>query len=843
MNSYFFRPSRQIVLGFVFLTNMATSVSLAQDTLDDSKSKSLDFLSQIRVLNQNENWTASEEKINQWLKTESAAIDKNKELIDFQKAYVLFKLKKWEDSEKLFLQITQQTGNLKEYAFYFLGQIYQNQSRFVESEKYYKLVDGLNPNLKLKIEAKKSLAQLLLLQKNPKAALQVLKSIEKRSRGTESYPDIVYQLAIAERQAHSARNSCPWINKLYVRFPGYDKIKDWTYDLEKNQFEGQSSLCPWTMSEFKERIRNLLWLGLEDKALAELNHLKTKVGESDKYLADSFLAQYYLQEGEVQKAHDLLKGYFATKKNDFEYLIFYANTSARSGDYNAAVGAYYQAYQLSPRSVQGKKALYQSAFLSYQFQDYDGATRKFQEFMRKFSGSGLKKDAEWHLAWLKYLKADYAGSYKAFLSLQKSSRRMKSNQADRLSYWMAMSLLRQGKSESAKPLFEKLSKDPLLGYYSIAASERLKEIQMTSIPKSRLAYLEIPRRIDRFNTDIFMMPSDDFNSRSESEESEDTVDLTQISSVKSKSSEDSSDSEEDKSETAGGGDQNPAIISAGKNESDDENQVTDFKNPLLAQRFQKARDLQILGLDDWARWDLYEIERKTRNKEYLRTLMSEYSNLKNFHRSSYIAQTYFAQARAHHGIDGIKFMWQEAYPKAYSENVLAASKKFEVPEDLIWGIMKAESQYRADAISPVGALGLMQVMPNTGHKMAKMIGLKDFSARQLLMPPVAIQIGTSYLQRLMKKFNQNSALVAAAYNAGPHRVYSWLNSFGQLQMDEFIEHIPFLETRNYVKKVLTHQQLYTKIYNLSSQAHVKLNDSIKVSMPERVPAKETWDEI
>lgn len=94
----------------------------------------------------------------------------------------------------------------------------------------------------------------------------------------------------------------------------------------------------------------------------------------------------------------------------------------------------------------------------------------------------------------------------------------------------------------------------------------------------------------------------------------------------------------------------------------------------------------------------------------------------------------------------------------------------------------------------------MQVMPNTGKRVSQILGENDFSPKKLLEPNDGIKIGARYLQRLMVKFENTVPLVAASYNAGPHRVKTWLASFGFLEMDEFIEHIPFLETRNYVKK-------------------------------------------
>jgi soluble lytic murein transglycosylase len=156
--------------------------------------------------------------------------------------------------------------------------------------------------------------------------------------------------------------------------------------------------------------------------------------------------------------------------------------------------------------------------------------------------------------------------------------------------------------------------------------------------------------------------------------------------------------------------------------------------------------------------------------------------------------------------------------------------------------MRAESQYKKDIVSPVGALGLMQVMPNTGMRISQIIGDHNFIAEKLLEPETAIKVGSRYLARLMKKFDGSLALVAAGYNAGPHRVSSWVASFGELDLDEFVEHIPFLETRNYVKKVLSNFYVYNQLYNSKRDLFQSLAEPNKVRFYEPIATKETWEE-
>ncbi len=134
----------------------------------------------------------------------------------------------------------------------------------------------------------------------------------------------------------------------------------------------------------------------------------------------------------------------------------------------------------------------------------------------------------------------------------------------------------------------------------------------------------------------------------------------------------------------------------------------------------------------------------------------------------------------------------------------------------IFGLVRAESAFIEDARSPAGALGLMQVMPQTGQLVARKIQWRNFDVRHLLQAEVNIPIGSAYLQQMMEYFGGDKVLSTAAYNAGPGRVRNWLRRQACVEPDIWIETIPFNETRKYVKRVL----FYASIYNW------RLNDEI-----------------
>lgn len=113
----------------------------------------------------------------------------------------------------------------------------------------------------------------------------------------------------------------------------------------------------------------------------------------------------------------------------------------------------------------------------------------------------------------------------------------------------------------------------------------------------------------------------------------------------------------------------------------------------------------------------------------------------------------------------------------------------------------------ADARSPAGALGLMQLMPATGAEVARMLKLPKPSARALLQADANIRLGSNYLKQALDKLG-NKVLATAAYNAGPHRVRGWLPTSDPLPTPRWVDTIPFTETRGYVRGVLAFATVY-----------------------------------
>lgn len=126
----------------------------------------------------------------------------------------------------------------------------------------------------------------------------------------------------------------------------------------------------------------------------------------------------------------------------------------------------------------------------------------------------------------------------------------------------------------------------------------------------------------------------------------------------------------------------------------------------------------------------------------------------------------------------------------------------QIPPELIWAVMKEESHFNAKALSPAGAMGLMQIIPQTGYEIAQDLNLSTYATDDLLKPLVNLRFGSHYLSKLNQQFSGNLIQTIASYNAGPLAVERWSTQRKNQDCDEFVEQIPYKETYNYVMKVM-----------------------------------------
>lgn len=152
------------------------------------------------------------------------------------------------------------------------------------------------------------------------------------------------------------------------------------------------------------------------------------------------------------------------------------------------------------------------------------------------------------------------------------------------------------------------------------------------------------------------------------------------------------------------------------------------------------------------------------------------------------------------------YMWP------YQGEILEYSDKNKIDPFLVAAVIKNESDFDRKAVSGVGAIGLMQIMPDTGEWIAKQMGIKKFDVRDLYSANVNIRLGCWYLGELEYEFQRNWVLMMVAYNAGRGNTKAWMQQSGWDYDFNRIEDIPYSDTREYVKKVLHDRDEYYKLY-------------------------------
>lgn len=153
------------------------------------------------------------------------------------------------------------------------------------------------------------------------------------------------------------------------------------------------------------------------------------------------------------------------------------------------------------------------------------------------------------------------------------------------------------------------------------------------------------------------------------------------------------------------------------------------------------------------------------------------------------------------------------FPQPYQEQVNEMASKTKLPSSLIYSIIKQESAFNKKARSPADAMGLMQVIPKLAKQLSKKFEVPYRTSRDLFDPSINIQLGSFELMEQVKKQNGQLTYVAAAYNAGPGALASWLKNRNRSDILEFVEEIPYDETRTYVKLIARNKLFYERISN------------------------------
>ncbi len=180
--------------------------------------------------------------------------------------------------------------------------------------------------------------------------------------------------------------------------------------------------------------------------------------------------------------------------------------------------------------------------------------------------------------------------------------------------------------------------------------------------------------------------------------------------------------------------------------------------------------------------------------------------------------------------------WQLAFPIPYRASLEKFARQAEIDPYVVAGLIRQESEFNATVVSRSNAYGLTQILPSTGRDLSRRVGMATFSPNMLFDPTVNIHLGTYYIRHLLNSLEGNWHEALAAYNGGRTRVIKWRSFASYREPAEFIETIPFDETRGYVQAVLRNAAVYKQLYE-GKAAAIAYPDPPPVASPKPAPPK------
>jgi soluble lytic murein transglycosylase len=181
--------------------------------------------------------------------------------------------------------------------------------------------------------------------------------------------------------------------------------------------------------------------------------------------------------------------------------------------------------------------------------------------------------------------------------------------------------------------------------------------------------------------------------------------------------------------------------------------------------------------------------------------------------------------------------WKILFPQQYWSSIEQEAAKNGLDPYMVASLIRQESEFNPGAISPANAFGLMQLLPSVGRSMAKEEGIHHFNEVELLNPQTNIRLGSRYLKQTLDKFDGQAPYAFAAYNAGDSRVTDW-QSIGKYHgMDEFVESIPFTETREYVQAIVRNESIYREL-NAAHELSGRMQQASTAAQQKTVTAQQ-----
>lgn len=697
------------------------------------------------------------------------------------------------DYKEALKQLNQIEGleELSTYISLYKAKAYYGAGDFASSFKFLKEAqkDKSFPR-QLKEDLSLLEADLLYSLKKTRAAekllLKNLKSFSKVSR-----KQIYSKLLV--RTVPNKKGYCSWFKKAYLKHFDLSIAKNWNFNDDSLKIGRKKLNCSISLKTKRSRLVNLFRAGRKKQAEKDLKTLPSS------YFKSQLMMSYHYLDGDIEKAIQVAESFKGLKKEYYH--------SLRSIKYYLNAGKFKKVTSIYKALLARESQKARQVSLLYKYGRFNlsmGRLNEAEDSFKKLLAFGKNKNhivaSRFYLAFSQFLNEKYEEAYGGFHKLvdsySKSDKRYKNLSLEQLHYWSARALEKSGQIDKAALVYKALAGESFSRYYGILGALRLE-----SFAKQNRSLLSFE--------DFIALPWIK-KDKSLAYKKKDFLNKLKLSSRMPSS----------------------LWVGANKNGIAAVDLRSHYETPELELEFSKEeKDFEPslsrfiyfsrIGFYKEAARELKSVDRQTRDFKLKLRLFKYFKSIQDYKGLSLAASTSFYLSRPRKkGED--KDLWEKAYPVPYAKQIEDHSQGFDVPKSSVLSIMRAESYFNPNATSYVGAVGLLQLMPRTAQKVNASLSeprrqnLENIELK-LKKPEVNILLGSKYIERLEKLSDARMPYLAASYNAGPHRLNFWTKIHSKRSLDEFIELIPFSETRSYVKKTTHNKYVYDSLYKESQE--------------------------
>ena len=686
---------------------------------------------------------------------------------------------------------------LADHIFYYYAKSLLMEKKYEKAREYYLKLKSYYPDSIFSEKASLEYADLFFMTADYVSAETAYEKFTKDFPNSDVLPYSLFQLSVCQERNGKFSAAFENYKKLWLRYPqseysaaSYDAITALSNSAKIPKFTP-------TVDDFYSRGQIFFDLYLYDSALAEykiiLDSAKSKAIDENLYMRTLYrtgMCYFNLQNYSAAKEY-LLSSYKKSPSGAFadDNLYFLGRTDTNLDMDDSAIERYAMLLEKFPSSNYADDALYRTGRIYFFRDDFENARKYFKRIVNEYPGGDKLPDAYWELGWIEYKLEDFTSAASTFEGM--AGKFKGAMLGEKAMFWKAKSLEKLGDKVTALSIYKEIVSAKTYSYYTFAAKKCLEEagqtVDLGLINTS--AYPDNPQ-IGSLLPNVY----DDLNGSASSG--------TSLSDT----------SESGNNGTGNNGGTNTSDSASGTGVTT-ESTSGNASAKIVYSHIDKAKELLVIKLYQSADKEIEAAHSQLENDNIgLLQLSTLYLKSMDYINSQKVISGNYSKL-----LNSLKspykdYLYYLIYPYAFPEYLKKYSAEFGVDPLYVLAVMREESRFDPEAGSYVGALGLMQVMPATGKSIANSLGIKNFNSQMLLDPETSVKMGCFYLSEQLKNFNGNNYYASGAYNGGPGAMSKWISEMGDKNIDEFIELIPYDETRNYIRKVMGSYFFYQMLY-------------------------------